>query len=51
MTIKVKYLSEDEIEKRAELLLSEYEYTTGEPESRSEDKSRYARSLSLQRWP
>lgn len=30
MTIKVKYLSEDEIEKRAELLLSEYEYTTGE---------------------
>ena len=31
MTIKVKYLSEDEIEKDAELLLSEYEDTTGEP--------------------
>jgi Zn-dependent peptidase ImmA (M78 family) len=30
MTIKVKYLSEDEIEKRAELLLSEYEDTTEE---------------------
>jgi hypothetical protein len=30
MTIKVKYLSEDEIEKGAELLLSEYEDTTGE---------------------
>jgi hypothetical protein len=31
MTIKVKYLSENEIEKDAELLLSEYEDTTGEP--------------------
>jgi Zn-dependent peptidase ImmA (M78 family) len=30
MTIKVKYLSEDEMEKGAELLLSEYEDTTGE---------------------
>ena len=30
MTIKVKYLSEDEIEKGADLLLSEYEDTTGE---------------------
>jgi hypothetical protein len=31
MTIKVKYLSEDEIEKDAELLLAEYEDTAGEP--------------------
>jgi hypothetical protein len=31
MTIRVKYLSEDEIEKDAELLLAEYEDTAGEP--------------------
>jgi hypothetical protein len=31
MAIKVKYLTEDEIEKDAELLLAEYEDTTGEP--------------------
>ena len=31
MTIKVKYLTEDEIEKEAELLLAEYEETIGEP--------------------
>jgi hypothetical protein len=31
MTIKVKYLSEDEIEKDAELLLAEYEDTIGAP--------------------
>ena len=31
MAIKVKYLSEDEIEKDAKLLLAEYEDTIGEP--------------------
>ncbi len=31
MTIKVRYLSEDEIERDAELLLAEYEETAGEP--------------------
>ena len=31
MAIKVKYLSEDEIEKHAKLLLAEYEDTIGEP--------------------
>jgi hypothetical protein len=31
MKIKVRYLSEDEIEKEAELLLAEYAETTGEP--------------------
>jgi hypothetical protein len=31
MTIKVRYLSEDEIEKEAELLLAEYVETTGAP--------------------
>ena len=31
MTIKVRYLSEDEIEKEAELLLAEYAETTGGP--------------------
>jgi hypothetical protein len=30
MAIKVKYLSEDEIEKDAEMLLAEYEDTIGE---------------------
>ncbi len=31
MAIKVKYLTKDEIEKDAKLLLAEYEDTTGEP--------------------
>ena len=31
MAIKVKYLTEDEIEKDAKLLLGEYEDTIGEP--------------------
>ena len=31
MTVKVRYLPEDEIEKEAELLLAEYADTTGEP--------------------
>ena len=31
MAIKVKYLTEDEIEKDAKLLLAEYEDTIGEP--------------------
>jgi hypothetical protein len=31
MTIKVRYLSENEIEKEAELLLAEYGETTGAP--------------------
>ena len=31
MTIKVRYLSEDEIEKEADLLLTEYVETTGLP--------------------
>jgi hypothetical protein len=31
MAIKVKYLTEDEIERDAKLLLAEYEDTIGEP--------------------
>ena len=31
MAIKVQYLTEDEIEKDAEVLLAEYEDTIGEP--------------------
>ena len=31
MAIKVKYLTEDEIERDAKLLLAEYEDTAGEP--------------------
>jgi hypothetical protein len=31
MTIKVRYLPEDEIEQDAELLLAEYKETTGAP--------------------
>ena len=33
MTVRVRYLPEDEIEKKAELLLAEHADTTGEPTS------------------
>jgi hypothetical protein len=36
MTIKVRYLSEDEIERETELLLAEYEETAGERSGRIE---------------
>jgi hypothetical protein len=37
MTINIRYLSEDEIEKEAELLLAEYTETSGAPINASAD--------------